>query len=401
MFERGTIYDLLGDLVVYRNLEPMDGRLRGLRDIWAEVTNPLPMIEGRSPTTGGERGRQRLDAYRIPRKAEPAYARVVLHLLRQAQALRSDEPLRRLLYIGDTRMNDGRTIASLGAHLPVRGFIAAERLEEPESVEVSEGVMYANRWGALADFVDFLEGEGFPLDEGTAAIIDLDKTAFGARGRNSHVIDAARVEAVRRTAEEVLGGAFDEGTFRPIYDELNRQAYHPFTGDNQDYLTYICLMASGGVYPFDQLLDDLAAGRLTTFAEFIEACDRRLRAEEAHGLLPVHQEVIANFRRGDPTPFKSFRYREYEATVARMDVLPDGADPEEVLNHEIVLTREVLDVARLFKERGVLLFGLTDKPDEASIPSPDLAAQGYLPLHRVTMKVVGRTEPAPTSNTWE
>ena len=50
MFERGTIHDLLGDLVVYRNLEPMDGRLLGLRHIWSEVTNLLPMIEGRSPS---------------------------------------------------------------------------------------------------------------------------------------------------------------------------------------------------------------------------------------------------------------------------------------------------------------------------------------------------------------
>jgi hypothetical protein len=380
MFERGSIHDILGDLVVYRNLEPVDGRLRGLREVWAEAG---------------------LDVYHIPRKAEPAYACVVLHLLRQAQALRSDEPLRRLLYIGDTRMNDGRTIASLRPHLPVRGFIAAEKTEEPERVEVSEGVMTANRWGALAGFLDFLEGEGFPLKEETAAIIDLDKTAFGARGRNSQVIDAARVEAVRRTAEEVLGGAFDEGAFRPLYDELNQQAYHPFTGDNQDYLTYICLMVSAGVYPFDQLLDDLASGRLATFAEFIEVCDRRLRTGEARGLLPVHQEVYANFRQGDPTPFKSFRYREYQATVARMDVLPDGADPQEVLEHEIVLTREVMEVAHLFRKQGGLLFGLTDKPDEASIPSPALAAQGYLPLHRVRMKVVGRTGLKPTSNTWE
>jgi hypothetical protein len=380
MYPRMSLHNLLGDLVVYRKLEPVDGRLRGLCHIWAEAG---------------------LDVYHIPRKAEPAYARVVLHLLRQAQALRSGEPLRRLLYIGDTRMNDGRTIASLRLHLPVRGFIAAERSEEPERVEVSEGVMTANRWGALAGFVEFLKGEGFLLDEGTAAIVDLDKTAFGARGRNSHVIDAARVEAVRHTAEEVLGGDFDEGTFRPIYDELNQQAYHPFTGDNQDYLTYICLMASAGVYPFDRLLDDLAAGRSATFAEFIEICDRRLRTEEAHRLLPVHQEVYSHFRRGDPTPFKSFRYREYQATVARMDALPDEADPQEVLEHEIVLTREVMEMARLFKEQGVLLFGLTDKPDEASIPSPDLAARGYLPLHRVKMKVVGRTGLTPTSNTWE
>ena len=388
MFERGTIHDLLGDLVVYRNLEPMEGRLRGLRGIWSEVTNLLPMIEGRSPTTRGEKVRQRLDAYRIPRKAEPAYAAVVLHLLRQAQQLRSQRLLKQLIYIGDTRMNDGMTIASLRAHISVRGFIAAEKLEEPENVEVSEGVMYANRWRALAGFVDSLKAEGFPLDESTAAIVDLDKTAFAARGRNSQAIDAARVEAVRRTVEEVLGADFDEEGFRAVYDELNQPPYHPFTGDNQDYLTYICLMVAGGVYGFAELLDDLRAGRLRSFADLIEACARRSIDE---GLVPVHQEVYANFRLGDPTPFKSFRYREYEETVKRMDALPDDADMRKLLTEEIVITREVIDLCRLLAGRGVLLFGLTDKPDEASVPRPELAREGYVPVHRVKMKVVGES----------
>jgi hypothetical protein len=40
------------------------------------------------------------------------------------------------------------------------------------------------------------------------------------------------------------------------------------------------------------------------------------------------------------------------------------------------------------RQRGALLFGLSDKPDEASLPRPELAQKGYLPLHRVTMKVI-------------
>ncbi|MCK4473533.1 MAG: hypothetical protein KAW49_17270 [Anaerolineae bacterium] len=248
--------------------------------------------------------------------------------------------------------------------------------------------MLANRWADLADFIHFLQGEGFALDEATAALIDLDKTAFGARGRNSQVIDAARVEAVRRTVEEVLGADLDEEEFRAIYDELNQPRYHPFTADNQDYLAYICLMVSGGVYDFSQLLADLDAERLSTFAQFIEACAERPIDDE---LIPVHREVYANFQRGDPTPFKSFRYREYEETVRRMDRLPDEAGEERVLAEEIVITREVADVCRFLRGKGVLLFGLTDKPDESSIPRPELAQKGYLPLHRVTMKVVGNS----------
>jgi len=371
MFERKTIHDFLGDLVVYRNLEPCEARVPGLSKL---------------------RARLGLESGRIPRKAEPEYAAVVVQILCAAQALRlPGRPLERLLYLGDTAMNDRGAINNLRAHFPTLGFIGCDEAGAPCRVQTDEGVMTANRWEALMDFVRWVENQGFALDEGTAAVIDLDKTAFGARGRNDGTIDAARVEAVRQMAEEVLGGAFDEATFLPIYNELKRPAYHPFTADNQDYLTYICLMASASVYPFDQLLNDLAAGRLASFAQFVEICNRRIGQTEGHGLLPVHREVYGNFCRGDPTPFKSFRYREYQATVARMDALPDETELAELFKREIVLTPEVLDVARLFKERGMLLFGLTDKPDEASIPRPELAAQGYLPLHRITMKVVGNS----------
>ncbi len=367
MFPRGTLHELFGDFVTFRRLEPLDERLRGLR--W--IREELGLEEGH-----------------IPRKAEPAYALVVLHLLRQAQSLRTREPLRRLLYIGDTRRNDGLTIANLGRHLPIRGFIAAEDPGEPRKAQTEGVVMYANRWGALADFLEQLEREEFPLDEGTAAIVDLDKTAFGARGRNSHVIDFARVEAMRRTLEEALGDAFAEEEFRSVYDELNRPLYHPFTADNQDYLAYICLMVVGGVYGFSELLEDLQARRLRSFADFIEACDRRPIGEE---LAPIHQEVYTGFKGGDPTPFKSFRYREYEETVKRMDHLPDEVEEERFLAEEIVLTREVVDLCRFLKGKGVLLFGLTDKPDEASLPRPKLARAGSPPLHRAPMKIVGKS----------
>jgi hypothetical protein len=358
--ERASLYDFLGDLVVYRNLEPADGRLR------------------RPQLVGGT----------VPRKAEPIYAQVILRILGQAQALHSDEPLQRLIYIGDTAMNDGQAIRNLGQHLPIYGFIGHERVEESKRIEIEDGVMLANRWAALTDFIHFLKGEDFAFDETAAALIDLDKTAFGARGRNSQAIDAARVEAVRRTVEEVLGGDFSQEAFRAVYDELNQSQYHPFTADNQDYLAYICLMASGGVYDFTQLLADLNAQRLSTFAQFVEACAERAIGDE---LAPVHREVYTNFRRGDPTPFKSFRYREYEETVRRMDHLPDDGGEERILAEEIVITREVADVCRFLKGKGVLLFGLTDKPDESSIPRPELAQKGYLPLHRVTMKVVGNS----------
>lgn len=369
MTERAGLHAILGDFVVYRNLEPADERLRGLPDFWQEIG---------------------LSSYRIPRKLEPDYATAVVHFLDQAQALRfPNRSLKRLLYIGDTVMNDGTAISNLGRHRPILGVICTEKPEEAKKVNVDQGVMTANRWQALRDFVPFVTEEGFFFDEEMAAIIDLDKTAMGARGRNDRAIDAARVEAVRRTMAEVLGSQFDMKEFRTIYDELNQPPYHPFTADNQDYLAYICLMVGGGVYDYETLLADLAARRLGTFAQFVEVCAERLQDRASSELLPVHQEVYANFRRGDPTPFKSFRYREYEETVARMDSLPAETDLEKLLAEEIVITREVVDLARFLQEQGVLLFGLSDKPDEASIPRAELAGEGYAPIHRTGMKVMG------------
>jgi len=353
----------LGDFVVYRSLVPQDARLPGLNELRAELGLPKSYL---------------------PRKAEAPYAQVILRILQAAQGLRTRTPLARLLYIGDTKRNDALTIASLGKHLPVRGFIAAEAAGEPENVEIQGRVMYANRWGALADFLDWLTDQRYPIDEGTALLLDLDKTAFGARGRNSQVIDSARVAAVRRTVEEALGGAFNEQAFRRVYEELNQEKYHGFTYDNQDFLAYICLMVLGGVYELSKLISDLATGRLCTFADFIASCAERPIPK---GLLPIHREIYAGFRQGDPTPFKSFRRREYEETVRRMDSLPDETPEEVVLAEEIVLTREVIELCRYLKGEGVLIFGLTDKPDEVSLPPPEL--RGYPPLHRARMKLLG------------
>jgi len=364
-YQRTALSELLGDFVVYRGLTPQDARLPGLAELRAELGLP----EGH-----------------LPRKAQADYARVVLRTLQAAQALRTRASLAHLLYIGDTKRNDALTIAGLGDHLPIRGFIAAEAADEPKKVEIRGGVMYANRWGALADFLDWLTQQRYPLDEGTALLLDLDKTAFGARGRNSRVIDSARVAAVRRTVEEALGGAFDEQAFRTAFDELNQQKYHGFTADNQDYLAYICLMVVGGVYQLPELLSDLAAGHLRTFADFIAICARKSIPKR---LVPIHQEVFAGFRQGDPTPFKSFRRREYEETVNRMDWLPDDVGEERILAEEIVLTREVMELCRHLLRRGVLIFGLTDKPDEVSLPLPELRARGHPPLHRARMKLLG------------
>jgi hypothetical protein len=368
---RTTIAEFLEDLVVYRNLEPMDERLPRFAEVAARI-DLLP-----SP---------------VPRKAELAYGQAMAQLLRQAQRLdKPHVPLRRLVFLGDTRLNDSNAFRNIRAAGGWTGwaFIASENLSQAPHVDVEGDLFLANRWRALGEFFHFLEGQSFPLNEGTAAIVDLDKTAIGAQGRNHSVIDRARVEAVRRTVEGLLGERFDAVAFQEAYDELNQVDYHPFTADNQDYLAYICLMVSAGAYGFRELLDDLANRRMSTFRQFIERVEGRLRCDPDPHLAPIHDAIYANVRAGDPTPFKPFRYEEYRRTIARMGCLSDGVSLEQLLTQEIVITQEVREAAHYLRERGVLLFGLSDKPDEASIPQPEQAAQGAQPVHRAETHAVG------------
>jgi hypothetical protein len=62
---------------------------------------------------------------------------------------------------------------------------------------------------------------------------------------------------------------------------------------------------------------------------------------------------------------------------------------EQRLADEIFITAEVRAAALLLKDHGALLFGLSDKPDEASVPSSELAAEGYQPIHWTKANIVG------------
>jgi hypothetical protein len=368
-WKTGTIADFMGDRVVYRNLEPMQPGLDGLRRAWAEIG---------------------LDHYYVPRKTTPEYARALWSFLQQCQSQRGvSAALQQLLFIGDTLMLDGTAARNVGRYLPLHGFIGADRLNQEPKVELQGDLLVANRWGALAQFLDWARTSGVPMDERTALLIDLDKTSLGARGRNDKTIDEARVQALYATMRAALGDSPDSGAFRQLYDALNVPQYHSFTADNQDYLAYVCLMVVGGVYPADELWRDLGSKDLATIDQFVERCEAR-RATMRGGLLQAHQEVHQGIKAEDPTPFKAFRRREYLETVSRMNILADEPAVDEVLRREIVITAEVASVARALGERGVLVFGISDKPDEASLPTAERAAQGYRALHRTTMKLYGQ-----------
>ncbi|MGD9101667.1 MAG: hypothetical protein PVF45_14395 [Anaerolineae bacterium] len=368
-YGRTSVYEFLGDRIVYRNLVPADPRLPPL----AETSSQVGIAPGVTP-----------------RKSAPEYARVIVHLLRQARG----GPIERLLYLGDTRLNDGTAFANIRRAGDWTGlaFIGAER-DEPAQVEVvqqgDETLYLANRWAALHDLDQFCREQAFPIDERTAVIVDLDKTALGARGRNDHVIDQARVEAVRRTVGDLLGDDFDAAGFQRAYDCLNQTEFHPFTTDNQDYLAYVCLILGSGLYQLTPLVDEVRAGKLKSFAQFIADVNAHA-GELPANLREIHDDVYAYVQQGDPTPFKAFRYNEYHATIERMGSAEDDEPVAGLLQKNILITQELRAVALDWQARGALLFALSDKPDEASVPTDELAAQGYQPIHRTQTYAVGR-----------
>jgi len=375
---RTSVHEFLGDSVVYRNLVPQDPRLPTL----AQVRPVLGFADNF-----------------VPRKSQPEYAQVIVHLLRAAQELRyPGRSIERLIYVGDTKLNDGNAFANISqaGEWPGLCFIGADR-DTPPRVDVirqdQRALYVANRWRAIVDFDDFLKNEGFAVDEATAIVVDLDKTALGARGRNDHVIDSARVEAVRRTVGELLGNDFNPEAFQTAYDQLNQPEFHPFTADNQDYLAYVCLILGGEVFQLEPLVSEVRSERMRSFHQFIAAVDDR-KDQLPGTLLPIHEQIYQLVEAGDPTPFKAFRYNEYRVTIERMACLGDEASVPDLLAQEIVVTQEVRQKALEWHSQGALLFGLSDKPDEASIPSDALAQEGYSAIHRTETHIVGEWGPA-------
>ena len=379
-----TVAEFLDDLIVFRNLVPVDDRLPSLSIVREELN---------------------ISDNRIPRKTEPSYAHVVANLLRSARSLELPRvQLQCLIFIGDTRMNDGTAFSNLcdAGKWPGLAFIGSETSEKPR-VEIvptgKSGHLYlSNRWEALTDFDDFCTEQGFCVDERTAVVVDLDKTALGARGRNEHVIDRARVEAVRNTVSDLLGAGFNQSLFRHTYDILNQVEFHPFTADNQDYIAYLCLIVGAGLYDLDSLTKHVLDKRLTTFREFIEQIHGR-NHKLPLGLDTIHNKIYSRVQLGDPTPFKEFRYNEYCTTVDNMGKLTADAKVDDLMKNEILITQEVRALALAWRARGALLFGLSDKPDEASLPRQELERRGYMPIHRVETHAVGNpglTDSTPT-----
>jgi hypothetical protein len=372
-FGRSTVSEILEDFVVYRNLDCIDPQLPPLTEIKSLIG---------------------LSSSGVPRKTTQEYARVITYLLERAGHLReSQHPIERVVFVGDTRLNDGMAFQNIcrAGKWTGMAFIAAEK-DEPFQFEIDRGeantICFANRWTALSEFQEFLSKQDFSIDERTAVLLDLDKTTLGARGRNDQVIDQVRLKAAFQTVSGLLGSDFDYQSFQKAYHRLNQPEYHPFTMDNQDYLVYICLILGGDLIDLDSLVAEINTGNLSGFNQFLDYVNEhaaRLPAE----LSRIHEDVYSRVSQGDPTPFKEFRYQEYLTTAEHMGNMDDTTPVSELLSQEITITQEVRQAALNWRERGALLLGISDKPDEASLPSTELALQGYQAIHRIETDIVG------------
>lgn len=362
--------DFLGERVVYRNLAVQDHALPSFAALCKELS---------------------VDCAQIPRKTDPVYGNVVALLLKKAQQLdHPGLPLRSLIFVGDTRLNDGQAYNHINQAGGFQGiaFIGSEN-QQPVEIKRDPGfespLFLANRWSLLSSFEKICEENDIQLNKQCALVLDLDKTSLGARGRNDRAIDRARSQAAQDVIRSIAGNSFNDQLFQKSYQRFNQVEFHLFTTDNQDYVVYISLLAVMGVIDVEQLADEVLSGSLRSFAAFANKIQARQPLLPA-ALQSVQSEFYIRLQKNDPTPFKAFRNQEYINTITAMQT--PKVISETMLASTICMTQEVREFALLCKQKGCLLFGLSDKPDEASLPPLELITEGWLPLHQVSMLVV-------------
>ncbi|MEN6369145.1 MAG: hypothetical protein ABFD77_05545 [Thermotogota bacterium] len=365
----GTIQDVVGDLLLYRNLVPVDRRLPGID----ELRKRLGILAGEHPRKGTER-----------------HARVVAEIVQAAgrQAGTADD-LARWIYVGDTRQSDGATFRGLCrvTGRPGWAFIAGESdVPGSEESHADSHLVFGHRWAEIDAFFAAAGAAGFGCGPNTAVIVDLDKTLLGARGRNDHVVDNARTAAALSVVGEAVGSTESAG-LADIYAEINHSRFRDFVEDNQDVVVYLStLVVSGSVS-----LSDLEVRRTDQadkgFRAFLEEVNRRRRSLSP-GMRSFHDDVYGRASAGCPTLVPAFRRAEYRETVARMSNAAADAPVGRLLEERVAITGEVWDVLRAWRERGALIFALSDKPDEAAFPSAGAPVDAR-PIHATPTCIIG------------
>jgi hypothetical protein len=367
LFGRAALTDLLETCIAYRSLQPIDPRLPR----WPGLADQFDV----APES-------------VPRKGETIYGQVVAEILRQAQALRQPKvPLQRIVLLGDTQLGDLGAFTAICAATGWQGraLIVAEQATQPAQLHTDGLVSTANRWSLVHRFADELAADAF-VNTATVVVLDIDKTLIGARGRNDAMIDAARLHALRSCLTTAIGPSFAEDLFQQTYQTLYQTRYHPFTSDNLDYIAALCLAVLANGITLPALLTQIDANPQLHATIVLQTlpCNDQWPAAAAR----LFQEIVAQIRVGDPTPFKAFRHAEFEATYARLAASTRVPTVPQLLHEQIVITAEVWQAAQAWKAAGALLFGLSDKPDEAALSTNPPQQES---LHQIVGYIVGET----------
>ena len=370
MFAQGMLQDVFEGFVVYRNLVPVDHR--------------LPAIDALRAKLG-------LGCGVLPRKAEPMYARVVGEILHAARdILGIQRTIRHLLYIGDTLHNDVAAFSHLCQAMGWKGraFIADEHCSKPIEIRQlgeRELLVSSTDWGDIEAFERESTDAGLGCDASTVVVVDIDKTILGARGRNDHMIDRARQQAAYEIACSVADGtSLSETDFMQICGRINHPDFHALTDDNQDAIAYASLLVACGFYQADMLAVSVAQGRIRGMEGLVRDVDEQ-ETSLPHRLGELHHSIRKRVEEGNPTPFTAFREAEYRCTAQLMGCLPDDAPRDAILNAEIAITEEVWTAVHEWKNRGCIIFGLSDKPDEACFPLDT----NEKPIHGMRTHILG------------
>lgn len=372
--EQAKLADQYEDLFIYRDLEPLDKRIKGMKK-----------AAGRMGVMGTS----------IPRKHDEEYALATVWFVEELQQLRGvPKNIKELLVIGDSLYNDGQAYQNIRELSRWHGscFIGDEDFEAKAAGDLDEetNIYTSNRWAALTTWVALLLEQGLKIGEETAVIVDVDKTLLGARGRNDHVINQARLQGMYSTMNSILGSGFDKAMFERQYDELSQAKYNYLTEDNLDYLVYICLVLNANLIKLDDIVSQSTHGSIGNFSQFARWVHSTLMLKSGGGerLRQVHESIMAGLHVGDPTPFKRLREQEFIATAAHMGNMSKSTSLDDILEEEIVITYEVLQLSRWLEERGCLLLCMSDKPSESACPDPQVKSN-LQPLHKISTHVVG------------
>lgn len=323
-FERGTLNDIFNNYIVFRELNPINKSLPSFEEIKAK-----------------------LHLESLPRKKDKEYALVLKEILKSALSFSN------IIYIGDTFLSDLTVVENLkDLGIDVFGVITDESVSETSSPH--DYIVFNNSWSRLEEIV--LD----KIREKTILLVDIDKTAIGAHGRNHLPIDKARTDAIVSLAENVFMRNFHESekeNFLKLYKSIHTKELLNFTQDNQDIVSIVTLIIYSGILSLQEFYK---ASRENTFEEFVE----NISVPENLGNL-IH-EVKENLKQKSPTLFPTFRKIELEKTIARMDFLPDETPLQIIFNEEILITGEVYRIGKYALSKGAVVFGVSDKPEIAS-----------------------------------